>query len=246
MIIWLASYPRSGNTLLRTVLKQTMGLHSFSDESVPQQVPLDAASLDAFGASPLSESWDAFYKRASESTQTFLVKTHLMPRDEQPAAYVVRDGRQSLVSYYKYHQKFFPEHAGGLFELALGEDYYGDWSDHYAKWVTGRKNVMLLRYEKLVHASPDYFTAIAKFLGHEGSVSEWVNPFEKLQQASPNFFRVGSVQWEHSPEWTELIDSVFYLRHGDLMQKLGYAAVSDVVAACSRVNPELREFVRSA
>jgi len=34
MIIWLASYPRSGNTLLRTVIKSCMGIDSYSDQDI--------------------------------------------------------------------------------------------------------------------------------------------------------------------------------------------------------------------
>ncbi len=35
MIVWLASYPRSGNTLLRTVLSECFGLRSTADEPEP-------------------------------------------------------------------------------------------------------------------------------------------------------------------------------------------------------------------
>jgi hypothetical protein len=246
MIIWLASYPRSGNTLLRTVLKQTMGLSSHSDELIPSRLPLDAATLDSFGASPLPEAWDAFYKTASDSNEKFLVKTHLPPKDDQPAIYVVRDGRHSLVSYLNYHRKFYPEHKGGLFELALGEDYYGGWSEHYDKWVNGRKNVLLLRYEDLVNADSECVKAIAQFVGHDAPVVQWTNPFDKLHQASPDFFRVGDREWKRPPEWSDLINGVFFMRHGDLMHQLGYATRADVDLACSTLTPELRSFALPA
>ena len=32
MILWLASYPRSGNTLLRTIVHQTMGIGCYDSE----------------------------------------------------------------------------------------------------------------------------------------------------------------------------------------------------------------------
>lgn len=246
MIIWLASYPRSGNTLLRTVLKQTMGLSSYSDESVPEEIPLNAATLDAFGASPLTQTWDAFYQIARDSKEKFLVKTHLMPRDDQPAIYVVRDGRHSLVSYFKYHQKFFPEHTGGLFELAMGEDYYGGWSEHYAKWMNGRSNVLLLRYEELVNANSGRLNAIAQFVGHDAAITDWMNPFDKLHHASPDFFRVGGTDWKKPPEWSDLINGVFFMRHGTLMHQLGYASLADIETACAGLTPELSDFVRSA
>ena len=75
MIVWLASYPRSGNTLLRTVLKQTMGLWSYS------------------GPMPITEPWELFYEKASADETTCLVKTHLQPRDSQPGDWLTERHR---------------------------------------------------------------------------------------------------------------------------------------------------------
>jgi hypothetical protein len=223
-----------------------MGLSSYSDEPMPQQVPLTIEAIDEFGGVPLTETWENFYKAASQSDETYLVKTHLPPPDDQPAIYVVRDGRQSLFSYLRYHRKFFPDHNGGLFELALGEDYYGGWSEHYDKWVNGRSNVLLLRYEDLVNADSECVNVVAQFVGHAAPVVEWTNPFDKLHQASPDFFRVGDHEWKRPPEWSDLINGVFFMRHGDLMHHLGYAARADIDLARSTLPHELRNFVLSA
>jgi len=118
MIIWLASYPRSGNTLLRTILNQTMGLGSYFDEPIlPNIGEKDKESeefwrskiavvADTIGILPMTGSWESFYKKAAASNKAHLIKSHLPPRDDQPAIYLLRDGRSALVSYYHYHQNY--------------------------------------------------------------------------------------------------------------------------------------------
>ena len=243
MIVWLASYPRSGNTLLRTILKQTMDLGSYSDEALTAAAGLSAAAKGEFGHLPIDEPWETFYAAASESTRVALVKTHLPPRDAQRVIYVVRDGRQSLVSYLNYHRKFFPDHPGGLMNLVLGDDYYGGWSDHYAQWLTGERRAMLVRYEDLVDATPALLNDLAQFIGHAGPVSPWANPFEKLHQENPGFFRRGEVLWQGAPGWTPLVDGAFFHVHGDLMRELGYVDKAALDEARRAFGPELAQFV---
>lgn len=243
MIVWLASYPRSGNTLLRTLLKQTMDLGSYSDESVPATVAFTPVAESEFGHLPIEQPWDAFYEEASASSTVFLVKTHLAPRDHQPAIYVARDGRQSLVSYYNYHCKFFPEHPGSLMNLVLGDDYYGGWTEHHAKWFSGDRRAILVRYEDLVGATPLLLRQIATFIGHQGPVAPWTNPFEKLQQENPSFFRQGEVRWNGAPGWTPLVDGAFFQTQGELMHQLGYADETMVEEKRRALGPELAQFV---
>jgi hypothetical protein len=243
MIIWLASYPRSGNTLLRTILKQTMGLGSYSDEALRAALGLTETAESEFGHIPIEEPWEQFYRKASASADVHLVKTHLPPRDAQPVIYVVRDGRQALVSYDNYHRKFFPEHPGGLMHLVLGDDYYGGWSEHHAAWFAERRPAMLVRYEELVDASAVLLQKIAHFIDHTGPVARWTNPFEKLHQGNPGFFRQGEVSWKGAPGWTPLVDGAFFQIHGELMRKLHYADESSLEKSCTAFGPDLAQFV---
>lgn len=242
MIVWLASYPRSGNTLLRTILKQTMDLGSYSDELMPA-LDFTEAATNEFGHLLMDEPWDAFYDRASASTAVFPVKTHLPPRDSQPVIYVLRDGRQSLVSYSNYHRKFFPEHPGGLMNLVLGDDYYGGWTEHHAQWFSGTRRAMLVRYEELVGATPVLLRELAEFIGHQRPVSPWSNPFEKLHQENPGFFRQGDIRWEGAPGWTPLVDGAFFHVHGELMRELHYTDASSLEETRRAFGPELAQFV---
>lgn len=243
MIVWLASYPRSGNTLLRTILKQTMDLGSYSDELGSSVFALTPTAIKEFGRLLIEEPWEAFYEKASASAETFLVKTHLPPRDAQPAIYVVRDGRQSLVSYSDYYRKFFPEHPVGLMNLVLGDDYYGGWSEHYARWNSGSRPTMLVRYEDLVCATPALLRQTAEFIGHLGPVSPWANPFEKLHRENPEFFRQGDVRWSGAPGWTPLVDGAFFQIHGELMLELRYVDASGLEETRRAFGADLAQFV---
>jgi len=66
MIVWFASYPRSGNTLLRTVLKRCLDLDSFADEPVHVESPLRTDNT-LIGNLELQEPWPQFYARAIKS-----------------------------------------------------------------------------------------------------------------------------------------------------------------------------------
>jgi hypothetical protein len=246
MIVWLASYPRSGNTLLRTILKQTLGRGSYSDETLRPNVRFSDAAREEIGHLPMDEPWESFYARARQSAEVHLVKTHLPPRDAGRAIYIVRDGRQALVSYRKYHREFYPEHSAGLLSLLLGDDYYGGWSEHHADWNSGRADTLLVRYEDLLDASPALLARIAGFIGHRGAVGEWKNPFARLHADNPGFFRVGEARWNGSGEWTPLVDAIFFHLHGPLMAALGYATADEAARARAPLTPEMLELVEVA
>ncbi|MDQ1314257.1 MAG: hypothetical protein QG662_366 [Pseudomonadota bacterium] len=243
MIVWLASYPRSGNTLLRTVLFKTMGLMSFSD-ALGQKAGVTAIALQGTGVAEKIKSgdWDEFYRKASESDEVFLVKTHRPPRDDQPAIYILRDGRKSCLSYSRYHQRFTPPPCPSLLDVVLGAGYFGGWSDHYRTWMK-RGNTMLVRYEELVNAPGELLARLAETVRHAGEIAPWNNPFDELQQKNPDFFREGRIAWQGDPAWTPLIDAAFFRLHGDLMIELGYADAETVMATRKDIPDEWFELV---
>lgn len=224
MIVWLASYPRSGNTLLRTILFQCFGIHSFSDEIDPEiekRVGLSKNLVTNIGHKPLETDWEEFYENAKFSDERYFIKTHNAPRDSGKAIYVVRDGRQALISYQKYHQSFLGDHALNLMELILGLDHYGGWPEHLESWEA-RENTLLLRYEDMVDASPDTLNKISEFIDMPVLLSNWKNPFQSMKGENPEFFRKGMSKWVAPPSWGELIDSLFFLLCGSAMARLGY------------------------
>lgn len=240
MIVWLASYPRSGNTLLRTVIKQTMDLGSFSDEVMQSNIGFTDCAKEGIGDLSFECSWDSFYHQASNSKDIFLVKTHLPPRDNQPVIYVVRDGRAAIESYAAYHKSFSPDpkFCPSILELMLGDDYYGDWTSHYRMWNSRTEGELLLvRFEELVNADRPLLERLRMFVGFEGEVKFFENPREKLHLENPNFFRSGQTDWKRSSLWTEELEALFIAVHGDLLFQLGYLGFSGREMALEKLDP---------
>jgi hypothetical protein len=221
MIIWLASYPRSGNTLLRTLIRHCFGCCSYED------VPIDRPgefrdNPDMIGHLEKQEDWDAFYERATASPGVFLVKTHLPPRDGQPFIYVVRDGRLSVTSYRKFHRDYNGIDKS-LVSLIVGDDICGDWTSHYRAWNDRPgPDRLLLRFEALVDASEGLLSRIAGFIRHDGEIRPWKNPIDRLRTVEPDFFNRADTRFDAGPEWGLPEWFLFERCHGALMAELGY------------------------
>src|SRR3954465_4275849 len=96
MPVWLASAPRAGNTLLRTIFRNAFGISTYSiyDENEAKVFAEQGGGVTemvghaSFGMSPA-----AFVDQARRAPEPVLVKTHDPPSDGDRAIYVVRDGR---------------------------------------------------------------------------------------------------------------------------------------------------------
>lgn len=223
MIIWLASYPRSGNTLLRTILKRCFNLDSYADEPIHVQ-SLIRSDNNLIGHKDLPTSWEEFYEFSKNSDQLFLVKTHLPPKDTQPYIYVVRDGRSAIKSYKKYYERYLPKHNVNLYQLIAGDDAYGDWSSHYKSWVE-RDSIkgMIVKFENLGNISEEFLGQIASFISYQGDISKWHNPFDTLSLLEPGFFREGNKTFTQDKEWPNLVSYFFNFFHFKLLSHLSYA-----------------------
>jgi len=139
-LIWLASYPRSGNTFLRTVLRQCFGLRS---ASIYRDDLMRLPVIEGL-AGHIEHGPDGRLDFADQPLQ--LIKTHAPPFDGRPAIYVLRDGRDAAISLYH-----FMHERRALEDIVTGSTQFGSWADHVTAWSpTARPNTLLLRYEELV------------------------------------------------------------------------------------------------
>lgn len=226
MIIWLASYPRSGNTLMRTIIKQCFDQNSYSDEEPPDSAGLGGEVAEAVGDVRISTDWPRFYQHATTSSELFLIKTHLPPIDDAPAIYIHRDGRASIDSYLKYHRSFHPESKRSLLDIILGDDYYGGWSDHYRNW-RGRADTEYFSFNDIVNPSEEVLSIVAGMIGISLR-REFRNPFADLQEKNSAFFRQGRTLWSGGSEWTKEMQPIFSLLHGEVSVELSYQSKSDI------------------
>lgn len=234
MLVWLASYPRSGNTLLRLILGQCLGLESFDaidvpdlGETEPDREPWQR-TRQGFGFRLPPPNREAFLASARKSRDLVLVKTHYLPSDAERTIYVVRDGRLALPSFHSFIQTYSREPIP-FSALLLGDHFYRDWSTHHRAWCEQRSGPLLvLRFEELTQATPTLVAQIATFIGHEGPINPWVNPQKQLQHMIPCFFGNGATSWGPDAFWNESRLRQFYTLHGDLLARLGYATTTEV------------------
>lgn len=234
MIVWLASYPRSGNTFFRMLLYHRLGYPTYSIYDDPVLENLGAA--DVLGQRklerPLSDLRD--------EEATFFIKTHDLKGNldvGDQAVYLVRDGRDALVSYSHYQIKL--ARKGGLkdklrermghydFERVLRRtveiaDGSESWSAHVNDWLAREPVPFVVRYEELVADPEKAMTGLrARFsLPLPQALSEPPS-FAELHAKWPQFFRKGKTgAWK--AEMPEDVHERFWQMHGSAMEKLGY------------------------
>ena len=230
--VWIASYPRSGNTFLRILLERIFELPSYSiyyEEDTTHRDP----SAEALEEAPrLPRGWR---KRLNSGFGGPLVaiKTHDLPTDNSPTIFVVRDGRAAIQSYFHYHRKFAFEQPS-LTEIIAGACQFGSWSEHYWAWhPRTRPKTLLIRYEDLVSSPEQTIERLAGFFKREpkpGPLPE----FEELQRKSPAFFRRGQNQ-DYLKEWTGAQMALFNELHGSAMEDLGFPLEPTNASAASTV-----------
>jgi sulfotransferase family protein len=220
MIVWVASFPRSGNNLCLLTLSKVFGAQTGSvlnPESLVARLSLDP-----------DEDLRAALRDLDE---TVFVKTHRVaaPGDDDPALYLVRDGRDSLVSYAhfmqargesRFEELSFEETLAALIER---DDHpYGSWSQNVRSWLDRDAPTEVLRFEELVeHPVRAVRTAMAS-LGVSLPASGGRLPsFEELHERNPLVFRRGKVgSWRS--ELPERLERRFWRLHGAEMESLGY------------------------
>ena len=229
MIVWLASFPRSGNTLLRIILNSVFGVSTSTIYPGPKpgvnqvydQMNQLIGDVDAVG--PLAE--------LQASPQLHFVKTHEIASsdDGNPAVYVLRDGRDALVSYAhflrthesdRYSQFSFLENLQMLIE---SRDQFGGWSRHVLAWSARAAPTVIVRYEDLLIAPVNTVLDSFKKLGVLlPAVSGTVPDFEVLKARIPDFFRRGQAgAWKE--EMTPELQELFWSLHREAMERFDYA-----------------------
>ena len=217
--VWIASYPRSGNTFLRILLQNFFRLPTYSVYNVEGQGFADpsAAALDE--APMLPRNWRVLLSEANQAKK-ILIKTHDRPEAEGPAIYLIRDGRAAIDSYFHYHKKFAFEKPT-LTEVIAGACQFGGWGDHYLGWEPKtRAQTLFLRYEDLVSRPEQLIPVIGEFL-NEKPANGHVPSFEELQHQFPVFFRRGCND-DFLREWTPGQMALFNELYGTVMEDLQY------------------------
>lgn len=244
MIIWLASYPRSGNTLLRIMLKEVFGCKTYTKYYEAPASDWKQTIDEATSTAPLDGPWPKAYLKMKQSDEICLVKTHEAPEDDEKAVYVARNGFAATISYQHYLRDLRSKSLS-LEEIILGKHRFGSWGYHLDAWQPfERANTLLLTYEELVQKPEDQIAKLSSFCGLTPQKS-WKNEFEKLNSLNPAFFRKGKAD-DASTEFSQPQKDLFWSLHGDWMHRLGYAKDFPSEKALPQLRRTLMNYIQSA
>ncbi len=222
MIIWLSSYPRSGNTFLRIVFNSIFGIKTYSIYNDKSDIGADKKLGHVVGHKMLSEFFDI--NQARRSKEIYFIKTHDLVEDmnisnEDKVIYILRDGRESSLSFAQYLRDFQSGDEQVLKRVILGNVLFGSWGQHVSQWH-GIDNKIIIKFEDLIDDTMQVARRIEKYLDIE-IVSEEIPSFEQLRKLNDKFFRSGKKDsWKKEME--EEYVNLFWMISGVQMINNGY------------------------
>jgi len=209
MIIWLASYPKSGNTFVRAFLSSYYyskdGNFDFSLLEHIKQFPNEEFFSKKFNnVKEASEEWVRAQKKVIENKKIKFFKTHscMATYKERPfttaettlgAIYIVRDPRNVFTSIKNHFSmndddamKMIKDKQRGLIsDEGIFSTYtlISSWANHYNSWTkTNHFRRLIIKYEDLISNSYETFRDIIVFTNTLINRTEGVNK-EKLIKA---------------------------------------------------------------
>ena len=209
MIIWLASYPKSGNTYVRAFLSayyfSENGQFDFSQISNIDQFPHEKFFKQRVNSiSEASKQWITIQREINKDKKIRFFKTHSFlghyqnneftsPETTLGAVYIVRDPRNVLTSL-KNHYSFDDDKA---LEMITDKsrslmsnngshaslNFISSWAENYISWFKdGRFRRLFIKYEDLITNKYETFRDIIVFTNTLMNKVEGVNK-SKLQKA---------------------------------------------------------------
>ena len=207
MIIWIASYPKSGNTWVRLFLT-TYFLLSKRDITIPQFAkPEDLMDLniDFKNFGEIIKNWIPLQQKINLNSKINFLKTHnalckinnfkFTDKDNTLGAiYLVRDPRDIILSYANHLGQTHDQILEGMLLSSNCESFFfqkkkfkktllGSWSDNINSWKSFKeRKFVFIRYEDLINDPLKYFRKILNYLINDCGVEIEFN--EKILQES--------------------------------------------------------------
>jgi hypothetical protein len=226
---FLVSYPRSGNTWLRSMLVKVLA----PEEGV--SAAFNGAKL--FGISLRN----TLRLRALPSPR--IIKSHTWYRSDIPrAVYLIRDGRDSLVSWYHFAVTKLgrSESFADFFDVYSRGGYGQRWQDNVGGWLDAADqrpdDILIVRFEEMKKETVRLLGEVTRFLGVPAGQQELEAAVEATsidrlrvaekerfpdRQGDQSAFRGGKTgQWRDlmTPDILER----FMRQAGDTMRRAGY------------------------
>jgi len=193
MIIWIASYPKSGNTYLRSFLASyyysNNGKFDFEQLLKIHQFPnIKFSKIKPTSKEEASKYWIFNQNNFFNKTRLNFVKTHncLLPfqgneftsgNETLGGIYIVRDPRNVITSIthhysinYEKALDYMLDDNCSLLEKSFDQDYsnftyLNSWSNHYKSWKNNKIfEILFIKYEDFEKNKEDTFKKIILFV----------------------------------------------------------------------------------
>ena len=186
MITWIASYPKSGNTWVRSFLsnylsdnddfnfKELKKINQFPREHLFKELNVNK---NDFG--DIARNWIPMQTYINLKNEITYLKTHnammtinnwrFTDTDNTNGfIYLIRDPRDVLVSYSSHTSLSLEE----TFKVMIGDfnrslqdgAIMSSWSTHYNSWKNSNFDKIIIKYEDLIENTENYFSKIVSFL----------------------------------------------------------------------------------
>ncbi len=221
-MIWLVSFPRSGNTFFRNVLYEVYGIESSTFHKE------EGRTLDAnFESYPV-------------------IKTHLLPaflpkdQSHRKIVYLIRDGRDALVSI-AHHRKDIvapgSDFYNNLIEAILAREgsFFGGWSKNVRQWT--ERAAIVIRFEDLIADPIREVEKLRAVMDLPKPIRDKLPSFEQLKFGRPKYgagegegfrpdqakknFRKGKTG-SYKEEMPNELEELFWCQHRGVMEQFGY------------------------
>ena len=193
MIIWIASYPKSGNTWVRSFLSSYIYKNAksfnFSDLEKIRAFPSDLEinflrkKYGKYKFTHMAEHWDIFQKNIINKNKYTFLKTHnalvniknfsfTNLNNTLGLIYIIRDPRDVAISYSSHLNLNLKDTINHMQNINLTEKtpdnldrtLITSWSNHYNSWNLLPKKKIVIRYEDLIDNPESSFLKILQYL----------------------------------------------------------------------------------
>ena len=198
MIIWLASYPKSGNTLLRSILSSYFYSHEgdfkfdnlYKISQFPAIPHFMRLGVDVENEEEVFKNFiNAQNLINDESKKAKFFKTHSRLcqmygsnftdlKNTLGAIYIIRDPRNVVTSFAHHYGLSIDQATEALFDEKrfmiktdkIASVFLGSWSSNYKSWkeLESKNKYLLVKYEDLVDKKKSTLLKVFKFLERLG------------------------------------------------------------------------------
>jgi hypothetical protein len=193
MIIWLASYPKSGNTWIRLFLdkllnnNENIDINNIKSIQFPQKFHFDGLVKDTNNLKETSVNYIVAQDKINLDNKIKFFKTHSANwkayntsftnfENTLGVIHIVRDPRNIVTSVlnhfskesYPEAMKFMNNSAQQIWDNKNESEKFltliSSWSNHYNSWKKFKKNNLLISYERLLNEPEKEFNKICNLL----------------------------------------------------------------------------------